>query len=53
MYTNYDMNTGVGAGESRTEGTKAGADSGGVSHMQVALFQQSLPRAEPKDINDI
>lgn len=50
-YTNYDMNTGVG--ESRTEGTKAGGNSRGVSHMQVALFQQSLPTAEPKDINDI
>lgn len=52
MYTNYDTNTGVG--ESRTEGTKAGGKSGGgVSHMQVALFQQSLPTAEPKVINDI
>lgn len=45
---------GWGRGSQEPRGTKAGGDrGGGVSHMQVALFQQSLPRAEPKDRNDI
>lgn len=56
MYTNYDMNTGVGAGGGSQEPRelKQGGDSGGsVAHAGCTGFSKSLPRAEPKDRHDI